>query len=716
MQYPRVRVAMPLAMLLMLALPLAAQEPVRADSARRDSVQVLPELTVTVTRTEEPIERVPQAVGVVGETASTRAQQTIGLDESVTNIPGVYVANRYNFSLDQRLSIRGAGSRSNFGVRGVKVLLDGVPQTLPDGQSQLSNVEFAALGRIEVLRGPSSALYGNASGGVLSLQSQKAGPETFTQSVRLQGGSFGADKWQAFSTARAGEFSGTLSVSRYTWDGFRQHSAADNRLLNVGVTWDASERDAVDLRFLASDAPQAENPGALTYAEYNVNPDSAAPNNIRRGADKDVQQQQLSLTYTRKLPKYSGALTATVFGLLRDLQNPLATPPPGPQGPEAPIAGTYVAIDRKAGGIRLAAQARPGQDWRIPLLSVGIDVQGMGDARENFRSLAGERTDSVLIDQQENVTEIGPYVALNWNATERILVSAAGRYDWVRFTVIDHHFSDGVDNSGSRVLSAPSGTAGVSYFASEAVIPYFNVSTAFETPTTTELANQPGTSGGFNDQLDPQRTTSVELGVRGQVGTKVEYSVAGFLSKVTNAIVQYREVGGRAYFQNAGRTKQNGLELGLSVKPIPQLRIFSDFTYSNFTFADYVIVDGASADTLNGNRLAGVPKYFTRIGIRAEPGYGLALDMDHTLTSAIAADDDNAIWVDNWGAGVSNFRLSWRHAWTDWDLLPYIGVYNAWDRKYIGSVTINGAGGRVLEPSPRRNVYVGMEIGFRTRS
>ena len=204
--------------------------------------------------------------------------------------------------------------------------------------------------------------------------------------------------------------------------------------------------------------------------------------------------------------------------------------------------------------------------------------------------------------------------------------------------------------------------------------------------------------------------------MRGQVGTKVEYSVAGFLSKVTNAIVQYREVGGRAYFQNAGRTKQNGLELGLSVKPIPQLRIFSDFTYSNFTFADYVIVDGASADTLDGNRLAGVPKYFTRIGIRAEPGYGLALDMDHTLTSAIAADDDNAIWVDNWGAGVSNFRLSWRHAWTDWDLLPYIGVYNAWDRKYIGSVTINGAGGRVLEPSPRRNVYVGMEIGFRTRS
>lgn len=696
---------------LALAVPLAAQQ----REPRTDSVQVLPEITVTVTRTEEPLTRLPQGAGVLNQAEVTRGQQTLGMEETFTNIPGVYVANRYNYSLDQRLSIRGAGSRSNFGVRGVKVLLDGIPQTLPDGQSQLSNVEFAALDRVEVLRGPSSAMYGNASGGVLALQSQQAGPEAFSQHLRLQGGSYGSRKWQALSSVRVGEVSGTLSLSRFIWDGFRQQSAADNRLLNLGINWAASSNTSVDVRFLASDMPVAENPGALTQAEWEANPDSAAANNIRRGADKAVSQEQVSVSAVHKLPGVAGELSASVFGLHRDLQNPLATPPPGPQGADAPIAGTFVAIQRHAGGFRLAGAARPGKDWRLPRLSAGVDFQRLSDDRQNYRSLAGEVTDSVLLNQEEDVTEIGPYVQANWNATERLSVTVAARYDWVKFSVTDLHRDDGVDNSGSRTLDAFTGTAAASYFVSEAFVPYANVASAFETPTTTELANQPGGSGGFNDQLDPQRTRSFEVGARGRVGTRVEYNASGYLSQVTDAIVQFREVGGRAYFTNAGETSNNGLELGLSVQAIPALRVFGSFTYSNFTFKNYVRVNGAEADTLNGNRLAGVPRYFTRLGIRAEPLPGFALDVDHTLTSSVPADDDNAIWVDNWGAGVTNVRLSWFHAWTDFNVLPFVGVYNLQDKKYISSVTINGFGGRVLEPAPLRNFYIGVELGFRTR-
>jgi iron complex outermembrane receptor protein len=200
------------------------------------------------------------------------------------------------------------------------------------------------------------------------------------------------------------------------------------------------------------------------------------------------------------------------------------------------------------------------------------------------------------------------------------------------------------------------------------------------------------------------------------VGNTVEYTVAGYLSRVTDAIVQFREVGGRAFFTNAGETRNNGLELGLSVQPVPALRVFGSFTYSNFTFRDYVLVNGAEADTLDGNRLAGVPRYFTRIGLRAEPFKGMALDIDHTLTSSLPADDANTLWVDNWGGGVSNVRLSWFGAWRDLDVLPFVGVYNLWNRRYISSVTINGAFGRVLEPAPLRNIYAGVELTFRTRS
>lgn len=173
---------------------LSGQEPVGPDSIALDTTRVrrLPEINVT--RTAAPLERVPYAVGVVDRTEIQRGQQTIGLDEALNNLPGVVVANRYNFSLDQRISIRGAGSRSNFGVRGLKILLDGVPQTLPDGQSQLTNIDFASIDRAEVLRGASSSLYGNASGGVVAFSSEVAASGPFAQRIRIQGGSGQRDK------------------------------------------------------------------------------------------------------------------------------------------------------------------------------------------------------------------------------------------------------------------------------------------------------------------------------------------------------------------------------------------------------------------------------------------------------------------------------------------------------------------------------------------
>ena len=168
---------------------VSAQEPVKADTVRDTSrVRELPELNVTVTRTAEPLQRVPYAVGVLNRSDIQRGQPTVGIDEALNNLPGVVVANRYNFSLDQRISIRGFGSRSNFGVRGLKILLDGVPQTLPDGQSQLTNIDFADVERAEVLRGASSSLYGNASGGVIAFQTERAAPGPVAQRVRVQGG------------------------------------------------------------------------------------------------------------------------------------------------------------------------------------------------------------------------------------------------------------------------------------------------------------------------------------------------------------------------------------------------------------------------------------------------------------------------------------------------------------------------------------------------
>jgi iron complex outermembrane recepter protein len=689
---------------LSLASTVNAQEPVRPDTLTPDSLPVreLPEITVT--RAPEPLERVPYAVGVLDRTELQRGQQTLGIDEALNNLPGVVVSNRYNYSLDQRISIRGFGSRSNFGVRGLKILLDGVPQTLPDGQSQLTNVDFADIDRAEVLRGASSSLYGNASGGVISFRTERAAPGPFAQRLRIQGGSGDTDtddfyKWQSWTSGRSGNLSGTLSLSQFKTDGFRQHSSAEFRQLNGGLDYALSGTTLATLRLSLADNPRAQNPGALTFTEYNTNPDSAAANNIRRGADKDAQQHQLALGL-QHFDAEGNEYSATIFGLVRDLANPLAAPPfPG----APPTAGTYVAIDRAVGGIRGSLNRRLGATEDSPRLIAGVDVQRMRDDRENFVSDAGLPTTAVLLDQREQVTELGPFAQVQWSPREQLLLSAGARYDWVQFDLDDRFITDG-DDSGTETMAAASGNLGLSWTFNQQFVPYLNVSTAFETPTTTELVNKPDGTGGLNPDLGPQRAVNYEIGARGQPAHSVTYSVALFLGRITDAIVQGPEVGGRAFFRNAGKTHNDGAEVGLSLTPLEWVTLSGAYTYARYRFA--------SGDSLDGNRLPGVPEHFWRLGLRTSLPGDIYLDADHTISTSVAADDANTPTLFIPAYSVTNARVGWDGRVGTMEIAPFVGVNNLLDRRYVGSVTLNGVGGRVFEPAPLRVIYVGAELGY----
>jgi iron complex outermembrane receptor protein len=685
-----------------------AQEPARPDTTRRDSAKViLPEITVTVTRTQEPLTRVPAAVDVLDRDAVRRAQATRGLDEALNNIPGVYIPGRR----DPRLTIRGFGSRANFGIRGVKILLDGVPQTLPDGQSQLDNVEFGSIERIEVLHGSASSLYGNASGGVVSFFTEAPGLAPFGASIRSEGGSYELFKILGWSSGRSGPVNGGVTVSRFSIGNFRQHSAAEGTQLNLRGDWQLSGSANAALRFYYSDQPTSENPGALTYAEYVANPDSAAANNIRRNAGGTGDQEQLSLT-VRHVSASAAEYSATFFGFLRTVKGMLAT-------------GTYTAIDRKVGGVRLSGSTPLARTEAAARMTYGLDLQRMRDGRTNNATVAGV-PDTLVLDQTEKVTEVGPFVQLVWSPVPRITLNAGGRYDWVIFDVADHHVTDGADNSGSRTMHAASGQVGVSVGESDLLVPYANVSTSFETPTTTELVNQPGATGGFNDQLGPQRAVTFEVGARGRIGRGFSYSVAGFLGRITDAIVPYTEVGGRAYFQNAGKLRNDGIEVGLSGEPVSGIRLFGSCTYAHYRFVDYQRVTGTTVDTLDGKLLPGVPKAFIRLGLRTRFLERGALDVDHTMSSSLFADDLNTLRVNGWGAkasgapegfgkGVTNLRLSWDQPAGSAQIAPFVGVNNLWNKQYVGSVVINGVNGRVFEPAPRINVYAGAQIGWAKR-
>lgn len=690
----------------LLAGRVAAQA--RPDSARTDSLRRarLPDLEVRVTRAAEDPRRLPRAVGTLGLDAIRRAQLTVGIDEALSRLPGVVVLNRYNYSLDQRVSLRGAGSRANFGLRGVKVLIDGVPQTLPDGQSQLSNLDLGVVDRVEVLTGSAGALYGNASGGVIAFGTERP-LLPFAERVRVTAGAFGTTKWQSVTSARRGRTSGLVSISRFATDGFRQHGGAETRELVAKGDVVLSARSTLGLRLSLADLPKAQNPGALTFAEYAARRDSSAGANILRGADKDVSQQQLALLY--HWTDGAGAeLDATAFGLLRDLKNPLATAPPAPP-PVTATTGTYNTIDRQAGGVRLSGTI-PVRRLGTPLrLTAGVDLQAMRDDRKNERSNAGAPTGAVFTDQRETVSELGPFLQAHWEPRDRIVLLGAVRYDRQVFRVVDHYLADGIDNGGRRVMQSAGGSMGVSVEPRAGTVVYANVATSFESPTTTELVNQSNGTVGFNTSLGPQRTVAAELGLRGRLGEAVDYSVAAFSGRIRNAIIQAKEVDGRAFFENAGRVRTRGGEVGLGARPWRGLRLDAAYTLADYTFTDYRIPNGAITDTLDGKRLAGVPRHFFRMSAALSLGPAV-LEADQTTAAAVYGDDKNTQRVEGWGAGVTTVRVSGRGTRGSLRIEPFAEVNNLFDRRYVGSVNINGVGGRVLEPAPGRNALIGLEL------
>lgn len=688
----------------------AAQERPLPDSTSADSLARLPEVRVTVTTRDEALQTVPWSVGVAGERELRQARATTAFGEALGSVPGVYVAERYNYAVDSRISIRGFGNRANFGVRGVRVLLDGIPQTLPDGQSQISNIELGALSRVEVLRGSASSLYGNGSGGVVSFETDMGGDEPAGR-LRIVSGSFGMLKVQGSASGMRGPLRGMLSLSRLTTDGFRQYSAAEVQQLNSGLDWAVGTSTTLGLRMHLTRMPEAANPGALTRAEYDESPDSASATNVLRGADKRISQYQLGAVL-RHVTASGGELSATLYGVTRDVKNALGVQPPPPV---QPVNGTYSVLDRNAGGARVAFSQRLGSLGSAPVVTAGVEWARMQDVRENWRATGGRPVapdDTLLLDQVEDVTSLGPFAQLSWSPHSRLHTTWGIRWDRTSFGVADRFLQDG-DESGERSMPAWSGHAGASFVVRDAFVPWVNVSSAFETPTTTELQVSTDGGGGFNRSLGPQRTVSFEIGARGTMGNdRLEYSASLFRNRVSNMIVQYLETGGRAYFVNAGGANNTGAELQVDYGLHERVRLQGSWTWSRYRYSEYRLTRGAQVDTLDGNTLPGVPEHQAQLGIRAGLPGGLTVDLDHQFSSSLVADDANAIKVEGWGGGVTNARASWSGSAGRIGVTPFGGIQNLWGRRYVSAVSVNGFGGRVLEPAPGRNFYFGLELEF----
>jgi iron complex outermembrane receptor protein len=432
--------------------------------------------------------------------------------------------------------------------------------------------------------------------------------------------------------------------------------------------------------------------------------------NVARGASREVGQKQYSAGW-RWTGGGGNEARVIAYGMARTVDNALAAPVAQP----AVFAnGLFSTIRRGVTGARADVRRRLGEAATAPVLALGLDAQRSRDERRNQRATGGRptaATDTLLLDQVEVTTSVGPFAQLNWQRPSGWRYSVGARWDNLRFDLEDRFLRDGSDDSGARTMSALSMHVGSSWDYSPQQSAYWNVATAFETPTTTELAARSAdVLGGFNPDLDPQRIIMTEVGLRADLG-RIRYDVSVFRSRTSDAIIQFLETTGRAFFQNAGATRATGTELSLAVAPTSWMDLRLAHTWSRFRFADYKIVRGAAVDTLDGNRMAGIPDHFVRAGLRLHRKT-LTLDSDWTWSDAVFGDDANAVEVESWGSGRLDLRLAYEGLLGGQRIAPFAAVNNALDTRYVGAITLNGAGGRVRESAPGRNFHVGLELGW----
>jgi iron complex outermembrane recepter protein len=667
----------------LLALPctLVAQV-VPADST--DTLRTVRRISpVLVTGAPISLEATPYAVAANADTDIRQARPGLALDEAVRQVPGVQVDNRFNHAVGERIAIRGFGARSQFGVRGIRVVVDGIPATLPDGQTNLNHVDISSLGRVEVIRGPASARFGNAAGGVLYFESMPPAREKLALDSRVVAGE-GVRRGTMRASGTAGATGFAVAGSRLDARGPRDHDDAIVHLATARITRSLAA-GVVELA-LSGVEYDADNPGSLSDSLLRRDRTSAFRNNVVQRTGEKGRHGQAGARWLRALP--SGDLELTAHFLVRDIENPI---PP-----------RIIDLDRRAGGARGVWSGRViaplSAGW-----STGVESQFQRDTRLNFVNDSGRRAARVL-DQRERVTSVAPFATV-WVESPGGHVTLLGglRYDRLRFSATDDLISaTNPDDSGDRIMHAWSPSAGVSARLSSAVRLYANVSTSFDTPTTSELANRESGAGGFNPDLDPQRTVSLEAGTNARVmGTLLQAAL--FRASVRDALISFEVPGtpGRQYFRNAGAAMHRGAELLLRSNPARSVKTRASYTFTSVRFGKPD--RGAS---LEGHRFPGVAPHRTDLAIEFTPG-NLGLALDGRYSSRLPVDDANIFYSPAYA--LLDFRM-WIAGDRTRSSSAFLGVSNLLDRDYNASVVINAAGRRFFEPAPGRRIYAGIDV------
>ncbi len=671
------------------SLCLLVERPVLlAAEVEADAVELSP-LLITSPRSHVRWLSTPAAVTVV-DASTTQGEQSLALDAWLARVPGVFSLNRYNLAQGLRPAIRGFGARGNFGVRGIRVLVDGVPLTMPDGQTELDGLDLGLVERMEVLRGPASVLYGNAAGGVLAIDTREP-PSLPSMQLDLSAAGLGYQRLRGELGGSDGDLGGLLAFNSSQLDGYREHSRAQTNSLTGKLRWYASNGQ-LRLNLNAIDN-RAEDPGGLTAAEVKADRRQAAAGNLRFDADEYIRQQRLGLVWDGYAAGADEYQLRSYLGH-REFGNRLGFERNGQTTFEryfTGIGGQYSHYRNVAG---LAHK-----------LSAGFDLEAQRDERQRYDNLFGERG-TLRQQQEESALSQGLFVEDQIDLSEQWQATFGLRYDRVRLAVDDAYLIDNRDDSGSRRLADWNYSSGLSYRFSAQQSLYARLASSFETPTINELGNPQG--AGFNSALQPAQAFSRELGIKGE-WPALRYALAVYRIYLEDELVAFSFQSGRNFYRNAGQSRRDGVELSLDWQFADAWRWSLAYAYNRYRFIDYQTQTQTQIEDFSGKRVPGIPaqSLFSEVAYEHQDFY---LRLCVTAQAQVYANDGNTQSAP--GHALLSLRLGKRLQVAEQSLEPYLGIDNLLGREYFDNLRINDGNARYFEPGPGRTLYAGVRVMF----
>jgi iron complex outermembrane receptor protein len=668
----------------------------------QDETRQLPEVVVSVSRSEQRRFDAPAAVDAVQVDPFRSASPLVNLSELLSTVPGIQVRERQNYAQDLQVSVRGFGTRSTFGVRGVRILIDGIPATMPDGQGQAATASLTSATRIEVLRGPMAQLYGNAAGGVVQVftKDPPIAPEPASGTVSVGAGSDNQRLLGASIGGGTETLGALLDVSHFSTGGYRDHSAAERTTINAKVVARPSSDTRITAIYNNFDQPKSQDPLGLRRAQFETNPRQVDPVAIRFDTRKTIEQQQAGVVVDHRLSA-SDTLNARAYGGTRQVFQTLSFIG------GAASSGGVVDLDRGYGGAglnwthKMQANGMP-LNW-----TVGVEADRQREHRRGFDNNSGT-PGALRRDEIDYASDLDFFGQVDWTFDPQWRLIAGLRASRVRLSVNDSYITPtNPDDSGSVQYRNTSPVVGLLWRAADDVNVYANLGKGFETPTLAESAYSAGNAAGPNLSLQPSTSVQAEIGTKIKSGRHA-VDLAIFDARSKNEIVP-SSTNGRSIFQNVDGVQRRGAEASWQAE-WGRIATRVGYTWLDASFTKAFSATAPARTVAAGNRLPGVPAHSLATEVQYRPADKVTTALEMRIESKVYVDDVNSETAPGYAA--LNARAGYEFRAGPANMYLFGRIDNLLDKKYAGSVIVNEGNRRFYEPAPGRRFFIGLRSAF----